>query len=278
VLDLRLPSPVQEVTGDERLDRARLRLLLKRDDLIHPDFPGNKWRKLRYNIEAAAGRTLLTFGGAYSNHLLATAAAGHHLGFPTIGAVRGEPHDPLNPVLARARAHGMHLHYLNRTDYRTRSEPALAARLHREFGDFHLIPEGGANELGVRGCAEIPAELGHSYDYLACAAGTGTTLAGLSLSSRTIGFAVLKGGAYLADEVRRLHRDRRSAPWSLETAYHFGGYAKTPPPLRAFAADFRARHGVALNEIYEAKMMYGLYELAAAGRFPPGSTVVALLA
>lgn len=156
-----LPSPVDEI-HDGRLAARGIRLLLKRDDLIHPDIPGNKWRKLVHNLPAAAAaghHTLLTFGGAYSHHIAATAAAGARHGLATIGVIRGEEHHPLNPVLAAAAGHGMHLTYLDRTRYRARADPALHAELHTRFGRFYLLPEGGSNTLAVRGCADLATEL-----------------------------------------------------------------------------------------------------------------------
>jgi 1-aminocyclopropane-1-carboxylate deaminase len=284
--DPRLPSPLEEITDDRCADRG-VRLLLKRDDLIHPDLPGTKWRKLRHNLEAATAqgaRTLLTFGGAYSNHLRATAVAGHHRGFATVGVVRGEERRPLNPSLARAVAHGMTLVYVPRTLYRSRADPEFIARLRDRFGDFHLLPEGGANALGVRGCAELPAEIDVAFDVLCCSTGTGATLAGvataLAAGQRAIGFSALKGGAFLVDEVRRLQvaYGRVTDNWSIETGFHFGGYARCTPELDAFVADFDRRHGVTLDRIYEAKMMYGLLAGVDRGEFVPGSTIIALLA
>lgn len=288
MIEFRLPSPLQQVTGDDRLDRHGLRLLLKRDDLIHPDFPGNKWRKLRHNIEEATrlgAHTLLTFGGAYSNHLRATAAAGHHFGFATIGVVRGEQHLPLNPTLAAATAHGMTLTYVTRTDYRRKTDPEFLAALHARFGDFYPIPEGGANPLGVRGCADIPTETAAQtpYDILCCATGTGTTLAGIASAlppgHHATGFAVLKGATSLPAEVTRLlgPHPPPDTTWTLQTDYHFGGYAKHPPTLKHFAADFAARHGIHPDLTYEAKMLAGIYSLAARHHWPPATTLVAVL-
>lgn len=272
---LRLPSPLVEL-ADERVAGAGLRVLLKRDDLIHPAFPGNKWRKLKYHLAAAtaAGHdTLLTFGGAYSNHLRATAAAGHYFGFSTVGVVRGEEHSPLNPVLAAAAGHGMTLTYVDRARYRAKTSPEFAAQLRREFGDFYLVPEGGAGAPGVQGCSEIVGEIGEPFDVLCCAVGTGTTLAGVSRSlasgQRAVGFSVLKGGGLPEECV---------GDWSVETEFHFGGFAKRNPELDAFVDDFRERHGITLDWVYEGKMMYGLFQLAQRGDFPPGTTLVALLA
>ncbi|WP_203782963.1 1-aminocyclopropane-1-carboxylate deaminase/D-cysteine desulfhydrase [Paractinoplanes rishiriensis] len=278
-LDLRLPSPLDEL-ADERT--GGVRVLLKRDDLIHPDFPGNKWRKLKYNLPAAG--TVLTFGGAWSNHILATAAAGHHFGFGTVGVIRGEEHHPLNPVLARAAGFGMRLAYVDRTTYRSRAEPAFLGRLRDRFGDFHLIPEGGANAAALRGTAELVDEIESPFDVLACACGTGATLAGaataLAPGRRAVGFPVLRGGDYLTGEIRRLQREYGvpTANWSLEPDFHFGGFARRTPVLEGFVSDFHARHGVALDPVYEGKMMSGLLTLIGRGVFRPGTTVVALLA
>ena len=279
----RLPSPLEPL-DDDRLDAAGIRMFLKRDDLIHPDFPGNKWRKLKHNLAAAAGRPILTFGGAYSGHLQATAAAGHHFGFPTIGVIRGEEHGPLNPVLARASSHGMTLHYVSRRQYRDKSDPAFVAALRARFGDFYLIPEGGANPEALRGCAELPAEIEPHFDVLCCSSGTGATLAGIATAlrpaQRAIGYAALKPGDFLNDEVRRLQQSygHPTANWSIETSSHFGGYARRTPPLDAFIADFQERHNITLNWVYEAKMMSTLFTRIGAGEFPPGTALVALLA
>ncbi|HEY9441301.1 MAG TPA: 1-aminocyclopropane-1-carboxylate deaminase, partial [Streptomyces sp.] len=156
----RLPSPLQRAE-DERFARHGVRLLLKRDDLIHPDLPGNKWRKLTPNLAVSGGRTVLTFGGAYSNHLRATAAAGRLLGFPTVGVVRGDElaHRPLNPSLARCAADGMRLHFVDRAAYRRKTDPGVLDGLLRLFGECYVVPEGGSNALAAQGCAELGREL-----------------------------------------------------------------------------------------------------------------------
>ncbi|GAA1574617.1 pyridoxal-phosphate dependent enzyme [Kribbella karoonensis] len=264
-----------------------MRVLLKRDDLIHPEFPGNKWRKLKYNVAAARELglgTLLTFGGAYSNHIRATAAAGYYGGFTTIGVVRGEEHLPLNPSLEYAVRRGMRLTYLDRTTYRAKTSDAVISRLRREFGEFYLLPEGGSNTAAVRGCAETPAELAEPFDVLFCAVGTGGTLAGaaagLSPQQSAIGVAVLKGGAYLEQEVIDLQTaafGARSGTWRLECDYHFGGYAKRAAELDRFIEDFEKRHGVLLDWVYEAKMMYALFDLVQRRAFASGTTIVALI-
>ncbi len=283
--DVRLPSPLEEV-DDELLREHGVRLLLKRDDLISAEVPGNKWRKLHPNLRAAHGQghsTLLSFGGAYSNHIRAVAAAGRACGFSTIGIIRGEEHLPLNWSLTYAAQQGMRLEYLDRTTYRSKHTPAVVDGLHERFGDFYLLPEGGSNALAVRGCAPIADEIDEDFDAICCACGTGGTLAGLAAglapTQEAIGFSVLKGGDFLTEEVRRFQEEAGVVTdnWSIETGYHFGGFAKHPPGLAAFIEEFHARHGVLLERIYVAKMLAGVYDLVARGRFRRGSTVVALI-
>ncbi|MFJ2896489.1 1-aminocyclopropane-1-carboxylate deaminase/D-cysteine desulfhydrase [Streptomyces sp. NPDC087218] len=280
----RLPSPAQEVR-DERFERHGVRLLLKRDDLIHPDLPGNKWRKLVPNLRAAAGRTVLTFGGAYSNHLRATAAAGRLLGFPTVGIVRGDElaDRPLNPSLARCAADGMTLRFVDRATYRAKGDPEVLTGLLSAFGDCFVVPEGGSNSLAAQGCTELGRELRGSADVAAVACGTGGTLAGLAAGlgpgRRALGVPVLRGG-FLGDAVRALQEEAFGGPagsWSLDERFHFGGYARTPPALHAFADDFEQRHGMPVERIYVAKLLYALTELAAEGAFPSGTTVAAVV-
>ncbi|MEU9873318.1 MULTISPECIES: 1-aminocyclopropane-1-carboxylate deaminase/D-cysteine desulfhydrase [Actinomadura] len=275
-------SPVVEL-ADERAARRGLRLFLKRDDLVHPELPGNKWRKLRHNIGPAREHgTLLTFGGAYSNHIRAVAAAGAMYGFATIGVIRGEEHLPLNATLAHARRMGMRLAYMDRATYRRKHEPDVVAALRERWGDFYLLPEGGSNAPAVRGCAELGAEV-PGFDVVCCPCGTGGTLAGLAAGlaprQRAVGFSVLKGG-FMAGEVERLQRETyggRRGDWSVQDDFHFGGYARTTPELEAFAADFAGRHGIVLDRIYTAKMMFGVLALAGRGAFPEGARVLAVI-
>lgn len=281
-----LPSPLVELS-DERLAPYGVRLWLKRDDLIDPDIPGNKWRKLKYNLQAARDRgfsRLLTFGGAFSNHIRATAAAGGRFGFETVGVIRGEEHVPLNDSLAYAAGRGMTLTYLDRATYRRKTEPAVLAALTHEFGPCYVLPEGGSNGLAVRGTAELVAEITTDFDVLCCATGTGGTLAGiaagLSGPRRALGYSVLKGGEFLAGEVRRLQREAygtATTNWSVEAGFHFGGYAKRTPALDAFVAGFGERHGVTPDRVYEAKMLYGVFAGVEAGVFARGTRIVAVL-
>lgn len=271
-------------------ERRSVRLLLWRDDLLHPELPGNKARKIKYNLlqARAEGQTrLLTFGGAYSNHLAAVAAAGRLYGFETVGLVRGEAHQVLNPTLARCRADGMALHYLDRTTYRHRTEPAFLAEVQRHYGPAYLLPEGGTNLLALRGVTELIPELRQHIDFdaVAVAAGTGGTLAGLALGlaeaaypARAIGVAALKGADFLRVDVDALLMATagRPLPYELHTGYHFGGYAKLPPALRGFIQMFEQTYGVLLDPIYTGKLLAGLLDLIDQGQFAPGSTVVAV--
>ncbi|PBC61399.1 1-aminocyclopropane-1-carboxylate deaminase [Streptomyces sp. Tue6028] len=282
----RLPSPLLEA-GDERFARHGVRLLLKRDDLIHPELVGNKWRKLTPNLEAAAGRTVVTFGGAYSNHLRATAAAGRLLGIPTLGVVRGQElaERPLNPSLARCAADGMRLRFVDRRTYRAKAEPETLAGILRavDAEDAYVVPEGGSNSPAVRGCQELGRELGDAADVVAVACGTGGTLAGLAAGlapgRRALGIPVLKGGFLDADvlALQRAAFGARRGLWSLDDRFHFGGYARTTPELDAFAEDFEDRHGLPVERLYVAKMLYGLVALAEEGAFPHGTTVAAVI-
>ncbi|MER7997493.1 pyridoxal-phosphate dependent enzyme [Streptomyces sp. NPDC095613] len=291
----RLPSPLQEVR-DARFDRHGVRLLLKRDDLAHPEIPGNKWRKLVPNLRAAAaeGRgTLVTFGGAYSNHLRATAAAARLLGLRAVGIVRG--HElagrPLNPSLARCAADGMRLSFVDRATYRRKGEPGvvtgLLAGLGLASGDVYVVPEGGSNALAVHGCAELGRELERELPAaagtVAVACGTGGTLAGLAAGlgagRRALGFPVLKGD-FLEGEVRGLQRAAFGGPagdWRLDGRFHCGGFARTTGELDAFAEEFEDRHGLPVERLYVAKMLYGLGVLAREGAFAPGTAVAAVV-
>ncbi|MFG2127694.1 1-aminocyclopropane-1-carboxylate deaminase/D-cysteine desulfhydrase [Streptomyces sp. NPDC048751] len=282
----RLPSPLVEVE-DERFDRRGVRLLLKRDDLVHPELIGNKWRKLAPNLAVAAGRPVLTFGGAYSNHLRATAAAGRLLGLRTVGVVRGQElaDRPLNPSLARCAADGMRLHFVDRATYRRKTESDTLTAILRATGaeDAYVVPEGGSNETAVRGCRALGEELRGHADVVAVACGTGGTLAGLAAGlapgQRALGIPVLRGGFLTADtealQIRAFGSLR--GDWTLDDRFHCGGYARTTPELHAFADDFEERHGLPVERLYVAKLLYGLVTLTGEGAFPRGTTLAAIV-
>lgn len=288
-------SPLQRLRS-EFLDRAGIQLYIKRDDLIHPLFGGNKWRKLKYNLLYAKGqniKTLLTFGGAWSNHIHATAAAGKHFGFKTIGIIRGERHEPLNPTLAFAESQGMQLHYVDRQQYRKKNDEHFLKALRQRFGDFYILPEGGSNQLAIQGCKEIIPEVNTQiqqhklapFDYICCASGTGATLAGLASSltadQQAIGFSALKGD-FLADEVAAFLQDenkQQDSPrhdWRIENRYHLGGYAKASDELINFIKAFKQQYAVELDVVYTGKMFYGLFEMIRSAEFPPGSIIIAV--
>ncbi|WP_461127933.1 1-aminocyclopropane-1-carboxylate deaminase/D-cysteine desulfhydrase [Spirosoma aerophilum] len=266
-------SPLQRLV-DPFPEPVAIKLSIKRDDLLHPLVSGNKWRKLKYNLLAAQEQgysTVLTFGGAFSNHLYATAAAGQTFGFQTIGIVRGEElaGKPLNQTLAFCQSCGMSLHFVSREVYRQKETPAYLTQLIDPFGPCYVVPEGGTNELAVQGTAEIipeiTSQLGMVPDYVCCPVGTGGTLAGLVKSAteqtHVLGFRVLKG--FDADGATLFN-------------YHLGGYAKTTPELLDFIRSFEQKTGVLLEQVYTGKMLYGIYDLARQGYFSEGATVVAV--
>jgi 1-aminocyclopropane-1-carboxylate deaminase len=280
-----LPTPL-ELLSDNVIQRAGVNLYIKRDDLIHPTVSGNKWRKLKYNLADAIvenNTTLLTFGGAYSNHLYATAAAGNALGFKTIGIVRGEDFESkLTPTLLFCKDQNMALHFVSRQAYRKRHDPEYLQEISKKFSAPYIIPEGGTTELALKGVGEMATEtelqLGSKPGYYATAVGTGGTAAGiLSTGNNVLAFSALKGGDFLADDVTLLlANNTNTGRLKLLTEYHFGGYAKWTPELLTFISTFRDQHGIQLEQVYTAKMMFGLYDLMKKDFFQPGDTVVAV--
>jgi 1-aminocyclopropane-1-carboxylate deaminase len=265
------PTPFQEI-----------RLLIKREDLNHPFVSGNKWWKLKFNLEKAdqAGmKTILTFGGAFSNHIYATAAAANELGFQSIGMIRGEEVVPLNDTLQFATQKGMRLHYISRSAYRGKTDPLFLEQLKHRFGDVFLIPEGGTNELAVKGIEQFIKQLDTEAEYVCCPVGTGGTMAGiiagLDEKKKVIGFSALKDGSYLNNEVASL-LVKPYANWQITTDYHFGGYAKTTPLLNAFIERFKELHGIPLDFVYTGKMIAGIFDLVSKGFFEKGSTILAI--
>jgi 1-aminocyclopropane-1-carboxylate deaminase/D-cysteine desulfhydrase-like pyridoxal-dependent ACC family enzyme len=263
---------------EDFLAQKNIQIYLLREDLTHPEISGNKWRKLKYNLQLAKAdgfHQLLTFGGMYSNHIAACAAAGRDFGFKTIGVLRGEETLPLNPTLQHAHQNGMVFKYISRGLYQgdNKYKPDFLNGLEKEFGKFYLVPEGGSNAYAVKGCAEITKGIDIDYDIVCCACGTGGTLAGIiagnHASKKIIGFPALKGGDFLVDEIRRLLDEYAQTfnctvnnnNWSLVTDYHFGGFAKINESLVEFIRNFKSKHDILLDFIYTGKMLYGLYDL-----------------
>lgn len=255
-------------------------LTIKREDLLHPHISGNKFRKLKYNILAAkeqGKKALLTFGGAFSNHIAAAAAAGKEYGFATIGIIRG---DELagkiaeNPTLSFAQQCGMRLKFVSREDYRKKAEPDFLQLLTAEFGDCYILPEGGTNTLAVQGCEEILTDEDAHFTHVCLAVGTGGTISGIINSAgdnqQVIGFPALKN-AQLWDDIRTFATNPN---WLLQEDYHFGGYGKVTPQLVSFINDFYEETGIPLDPVYTAKMVFGVIDLARNGYFPQNSRIL----
>lgn len=277
---MNIPSPISKL--ESSLYRAKeITMHMKRDDLIDSEISGNKWRKLKYNVNKAKEMNksaLLTFGGAYSNHIAATAAAGKIFGLKTIGLIRGEEQVE-NHTLKLARKNGMEIHFLSRAEYRKKEEANFQAELARTWPEAFLIPEGGSNWEGVLGSSEIIKELSESYDYICCAAGTGTTAAGLlsaEKEAKILVFPALKGAEFLRDDI--LDKSKRPEASNLELVldYHFGGYGKCNDELRKFYQVFKEDFGIELDLVYTAKMMYGIHEMIGKNYFPPASKILVL--
>jgi 1-aminocyclopropane-1-carboxylate deaminase len=255
-------------------------LVIKRDDLIHPFVSGNKFRKLKYNLLQAKAENqsaLLTFGGAYSNHIAAVAYAGKENGFQTIGIIRGdELADKIesNPTLNFAQKCGMQFEFVSRETYRLKTEESFLEQLQQKYGAFYFIPEGGTNAFAIQGCEEILTPEDASFDYVACAIGTGGTISGLINSvlphQKVLGFPALKG-EFLQDEIRKFVRHEN---WELITDYHFGGYGKVSPDLIDWINRFYAQTQIPLDPVYTGKMVFGILDLIAKNYFPENANIL----
>lgn len=262
-------------------------VVIKREDLLHPEVSGNKFRKLKYNLlkaKADGYNTLLTFGGAFSNHLAATAAAGFLFGFKTIGVIRG---DELafnfaqtlsqNPTLRLAHHYGMHFKFVSRTLYRLKNSANFSANLHAEFGAFYELPEGGTNDLAIKGCEEILKPQDVAFDYICLAVGTGGTISGIINASqkhqKVLGFPALKGN-FLTSEIKNMIKPKVN--WQLINDYNFGGYAKVSKELITFINEFKTETNIPLDAVYTGKMMFGLADLIRKGSFKKGSKILVI--
>lgn len=253
--------PYQQITIEG------LNITIKRLDLVHPHISGNKFFKLKYNLLVAQQqgyKKLLTFGGAYSNHIAATAYAAQLLGFESLGIIRGEElaSKLLNATLNTAQQMGMQFQFISRENYRLKQSPAYLAQLQQDYPDYYVIPEGGTNPLAIQGCQEIlNSQDRENYDLICCAVGTGGTIAGLIEASHSqqqvLGFSALKGD-FLSTEVEQLTPKRN---WQITDQYCCGGYAKTTPKLLQFIQDFEQRYQIPLEQVYTGKMLLGLSDL-----------------
>lgn len=278
-IDLEFYSPVQQI-HDELFAEQGLKLFIKRDDLIDPIISGNKWRKLKYVLRDALSQNkthLVTFGGAYSNHLLATAAAAAKFGFKATGIVRGE--EVNNDTLFLCRLYGMNLLFTDRESYRDKS--ALFSQYFGTDAEAYFIDEGGASVLGTQGVSELIGELAETYDHIFCACGTGTTAAGIingisdaKLFTYFHGVPVLKNGEFLRTDIDNYLT--KPAAYVLHTGYHFGGYAKTDNELITFIKSFTASTGILIDPVYTGKMLFAIYDLAAKNYFKPGDKILAV--
>lgn len=259
-----------------------IELFIKREDWLHPIISGNKFRKLKYNLKEAKNQnhhTLLTFGGAFSNHIVAVAGAGKEYGFQTIGIIRGEElvskiED--NPSLKLAASLGMQFKFVDRTTYRNKSDEFFIGELNKEFGTFYLLPEGGTNDLAIKGCEEILSEDTWKFDYICVAVGTGGTISGLINASefhqKIIGFSSLKGD-FLTNDISKFVS---KSNWYINCEYHFGGYGKVSDELITFINQFYLTHQVPLDPVYTGKMMYGVIDLIQKKQFPKGSKILVI--
>ncbi len=257
-----------------------IEVYVKREDVLHSEISGNKFRKLKYNLTEAQNlgfTKLLTFGGAYSNHIAAVAAAGKEFGFETIGVIRGEELQEKyleNPTLKKASENGMQFEFVSRTQYRDKNNAAFLDQLKNKFGDFYLIPEGGTNNLAVKGCKEILTDDDKLFDFICCAVGTGGTISGIINSlkphQKAIGFPVLKGD-FLTEDIQKY---AQNSQWNLVTDYHFGGYAKINDELKQFMKQFFKKYLISLDPVYTSKTFFGVIDLISKGYFKPDSKIL----
>lgn len=267
---------------DECIKYSDFEVVIRREDLVHQHISGNKFRKLKYNILEAKKlkkSSILTFGGAYSNHIAATAFSGKINGLKTIGVIRGAElgkHIDSNPTLRFAKSCGMELVFIDRESYRNKKNKNFIEKFKSDFGDFYLIPEGGTNALAVKGCEEILQEEDVIYDYICVSVGTGGTISGIinasELHHKVLGFPALKGD-FLREDIRKFATQNN---WDLLTDYHFGGYGKINTDLVAFINDFKSVYKIPLDPVYTGKMMFGVFDLIDKNYFSEHSKILAI--
>ena len=262
----------------------KVNLYLLRLDTIDLYAGGNKLFKLKYNLEEAKKqgfKKILTFGGAWSNHLAAAAFVNNNP-LPIIAVVRGEEPKTYSDTLNYCKEKGVELHFVSRSDYRSKTEPSFIERLKNKFGEFYLLPEGGSNALAVKGCKEIIDYIPIDFDYICTPVGSGGTLAGITTGLKShqqaIGFSALKGADYLTNEVNKLmgNFENQNSKFSIIGDYHFGGYAKTTAELLSFKTEFENKFNIPLDYVYTSKMMYGIFDRMQKGDFKEDSNVVVI--
>lgn len=253
-------------------------------DTVHPEVSGNKWYKLKHNIDYCLRQGIdrvLTFGGAYSNHLVATAAAAQLAGLKSIGIVRGTyAQEQITPTLQACVVHSMELHFVSIEDYKLKDDPETLKHLSERYSNTFIIPEGGANEQGRAGAGEIAALIPERFTHVAVSVGTGTTLIGLAnhLPTKTIisGYAPMKGGSYLNAEVAKYIDDNKKASVHIYDTWHFGGFGKHNDELISFMNDFYNSQAIPLDVVYTAKMMYGLREQLLGGIYSTDARILCI--
>lgn len=260
-------------------------VFLLRDDLLHPGISGNKWRKLKYNLLSVSEKgigTIVTVGGSHSNHIAAVAAAGKVFGLRTIGLIRGYEAYRDNTTLKKAANDGMEIRFFDKVEYRKIESDYLPA-LQKEIGNFEFVPMGGGNLLGMKGCVEINDDINENTTHVLSACGTGSTLAGIIAGAKEnlnlIGFPAMKNGSFINEDISQFLKDfgmKNPANFEINLDYHFGGFAKLKPELVHFINQFKRDHGIALDGVYNGKMMFGLYELLRKDYFPKGSVITAI--
>jgi 1-aminocyclopropane-1-carboxylate deaminase/D-cysteine desulfhydrase-like pyridoxal-dependent ACC family enzyme len=264
-------------------DAKSLKISIKRLDLIHPSIGGNKIFKLKYNLLEALQKghsRIVTFGGAYSNHIAATALAGNLEGIETIGIIRGEEPAKYSKTLIDAKKNGMQLHFISRKLYRSKNEVEFKGYIHDNFGSCYIIPEGGANELGVKGCEEILDASNKKFDYIIVACGTGGTISGLIRScdpqQQIIGIPVLHASKSITETIQKYTQHKQQAKWKLIDGYAFGGYAKTSPVLNNFISNFIRETSIPIEPVYTGKLMHAVQSLIDENYFNAGSKILIL--
>lgn len=253
-------------------------------DVIHAEVSGNKWYKLKYNVnhcQKHGVNSILTFGGAYSNHLAATAAMASMSGLKSIGIVKGKYAEVnLTPTLQACINHGMQLVYVTNEEYRDKNETAYLSVLAERFDSPLIIPEGGANALGRVGAEEIASLIPERFTHIIVSVGTGTTLIGIVNACKDDvavgGFAPMKGGAYLNDEVKQHIKLSKAGDYRIYDEWHFGGFGKHNEELILFMNRFYIQHNIPLDMVYTAKMMYGVKAQIDQGVYSPDAKILCI--